>query len=136
MARRQTNPSRSWQRSRERALTAESDRNSRKIVEIDLARRALAARIEQDVGWWYEQAQRIVTEKNGREDDNATRVVLAVFSKILPDKKEVVKEEGGDTKPPVAVIVNVPGRGTIEAREAGSKAQRAMIVEALADDVA
>lgn len=112
MARRtNSGPSHARTRGREILSLQGANRGGRHPVEIAEARQHLAKKIKDDVGWWYNQARRIVESPQGRTDDNAAKVVLAVLDKLLPSLKEVVQNSEANAQPPVAITIHGINRG-------------------------
>jgi len=72
---------------------------------LQFAKTHLARVLRQDLDWWYGQAKRIVENPMGRIDENATKIVMGVFNKILPDKREVVREEEVARVSPVQINI-------------------------------
>ena len=92
---------------RNRALEAINAGKRRRSTppDVDLARNHIAKRIKDDIGWWYNQAKRMVEHPNGRQDENSARIVLKVLDKLLPDKRELIKTDETEHKPPIAIII-------------------------------
>lgn len=72
---------------------------------MDLARNHIAKRLKDDIGWWYNQAKRMVENPNGRQDENSARIVLKMLDKLLPDKRELIKTDETEHRPQMAIII-------------------------------